>query len=77
MVEASLDVCEDCYQFAANGFDGMDLPKSRENEIREGFAQWDGGINWVAGAPQGFSWYGCHMCRDLSGGDRFELFGLT
>lgn len=70
-----LYVCSNCYQFAANGFDGMDLTAEEEGAIVEGWAglarRWDRPVHvgpWSAGDSEtSFSWDRCEICDALPG----------
>lgn len=76
-----VEVCPNCLQYLANGFDGMDLGEVDEALIVAGeqalVAGWDTPAHVVAhGVESSFSWSRCEMCDGLAG-DRYTAAVLT
>lgn len=76
-----IEVCPNCINYLANGFDGMDLTPVEELAIELGEASlvesWDGPVHIVAhGVDSSFSWSPCDMCNGLAG-DRYTAAILS
>ncbi len=74
--------CDNCVQAIANDdYTGIDYYLSAEesekrmNEIQAAIAQFKGHL--VIGESVGFSWRGCDVCGDRSGGDKHEVSELV